>query len=51
MTPFNIVEELENKLEQLGEGEIGFAEAGYWLNKFGNNILNELNWLREMLEK
>ena len=51
MTPFNIKEELEYKLEQINEGEISFSEAGDWLHTFGDDILNELNWLREMLEK
>ena len=51
MEVFNITKELENKLEQINDGEISFSEAGDWLHTFGDDILNELNWLREMLEK
>lgn len=46
-----IVERLEQEMEMLNEGEIGFSEAGDWLHNNGDEILNELNWLREMLEK
>ena len=46
-----IVERLEEKLEQIAEGEIDFGEAGDWLYSNGDEILNELNRLREMPEK
>lgn len=46
-----IVERLEEKLEQIYSGEIDYIEAGEWLCSNGDEILNEFNWLREMLEK
>ena len=41
-----IVERLEEKLEQIEEGEIDFGEAGDWLYSNGDEILGELNRLR-----
>lgn len=46
-----IKDNLTEIVEQLFKKEITFEEAGKWLNENGNAILNELDWLREMLEK
>ena len=47
----DIYQSLEEKMEQISEGEINFSEAGDWLHNNGDLILFEINWLREQLEK
>lgn len=47
----DIYKSLEDKMEQISEGEVDFTEAGDWLYSNGDLILFELNRLREQLEK
>lgn len=46
-----IKDNLMEKLEQLQNGDIDYSEAGEWLFSCGWDIVKELDWLREMLEK
>ena len=43
-----MIESLENLLNMVQEGEIGFAEAGDWLHDNGDDILSELQELEEL---
>lgn len=47
----DIYQSLEEKMEQIIDGEIDFSEAGDWLYSNGDWILFEMNRLREQLEK
>lgn len=43
-----MIESLENLMDMVQEGEIGFAEAGDWLHDNGDSILSELRELEEL---
>lgn len=40
-----MIETIERILEQMEEGNIGFAEAGDWLHGMGDEIISELEEL------